>query len=288
MPEIPKLTLPETLMLACDGTSASGLENLDQAPQKHIPQADFQSTESDDLSSPSQKNCMCDSVVRRVVMGLLLHSPEKDRQKNQTNSSDEPAVKCIFFPCTSLISILEIPHAPSKLHLSSHISFFTTNVIHKICVFCSTHKHLLNQEPCFPATTKFVCSKKGGEEEDQQQQILPMLDPFPRRRVRRLHQAHNRHIVHFGENLRLLHAHDHEIAFLPVLLGVLLLRNPHFAHSERPVEAKEGKESDAQALRESSQGKKRQPDSSLASLSSRAPGSRESSLDTQLEHNCCG
>jgi len=58
MPKIPKLTLPETLMLACDGTSASGLENLDQAPQKHIPQADFQSTESDDLSSPSQKNCM--------------------------------------------------------------------------------------------------------------------------------------------------------------------------------------------------------------------------------------
>jgi hypothetical protein len=101
-----------------------------------------------------------DSVVRRVLMGLLLHSPEKDRQKNQSNSSDEPAVKCIFFPCTSLISILEIRHAPSKLHLSSHISFFTTNVIHKICVFCSTHKHLLNQELCFPATTKFVCANK--------------------------------------------------------------------------------------------------------------------------------
>jgi hypothetical protein len=101
-----------------------------------------------------------DSVVRRVLMGLLLHSPEKDPQKNQTNSSDEPAVKCIFFPCTSLISILESHHAPSKLHLPSHISFFTTNVIHKICVFCSTDKHLLNQEPCFPATTKFVCAKE--------------------------------------------------------------------------------------------------------------------------------
>lgn len=58
MPEIPKLTIPETLKLACDGTSASGLENLDQAPQKHISQADFQSTESDNLSSSSQKNCM--------------------------------------------------------------------------------------------------------------------------------------------------------------------------------------------------------------------------------------
>jgi hypothetical protein len=63
--------------------------------------------------------------------------------------------------------------------------------------------------------------------------------------------------------------------------GILILHT----RSVRRRRRKEGKESDAQALRESSQGKKRQPDPSLASLSSRAPGSRESSLDTQLEHH---
>ncbi len=120
--------------------------------------------------------------------------------------------------------------------LSSLLMLFTKSVFSALPTNIFSTKN-----PVFQRPQNSSAQRKGGEQEDQQQQILPMLDPFPRRRVRRLHQADNRHIVHFGENLRLLHAHDNEIAFLPVLLGVLLLRNPHFAHSERPAEAKEGR-----------------------------------------------